>query len=243
LFGHKRGAFTGAVENRAGAFEAASGGTLFLDEIAELPLDVQPMLLRSLEVGAVTRLGENAERPVNVRVIAATHRALSEEVRAGHFREDLYYRLMVIRVPVPPLRDRKSDIPAISAHFARKFGAGALPPSIEAELVARPFPGNVRELKNAVQSYCVLGELPPAEPARDEQLTDWLQRHIDLNLPYAEQKDRLLKEFQRTYFRLLMVHTGGNKSMAARISGLERSYLHKALNQLTAGDALADDDD
>jgi DNA-binding NtrC family response regulator len=235
LFGHKRGAFTGAIENRTGAFEAASGGTLFLDEIAELPPDVQPMLLRALEIGAITRVGENVERPVSVRVVAATHRGLGEEVRSGEFREDLYYRLMVIRVAVPALRDRKSDIPAIAAHFAQKFGAGELPPAIVAQLVARPFRGNVRELKNAVQSYCVLGELPPAEPVRDERLADWLRRHIDVSVPYAQQKDRLLKEFQRTYLELLLTHTGGNKSLAARISGLERSYLHKALNQLVPG--------
>jgi two-component system, NtrC family, response regulator GlrR len=235
LFGHKRGAFTGAIDNRQGAFEAASGGTLFLDEIAELPGEVQPLFLRALELGVVTRVGENTERPVNVRVVAATHRSLEAEVRAGRFREDLYFRLMVVHVLVPALRERVDDIGLLASHFAESFGLGSLSSELEEELKSRAWPGNVRELRNAIQTYSVLGALPERGTARDAELGDWLHRLVDLERPYAEQKDRLLKSFLRVYLEALLAHTAGNKSLAARISGLERSYLNKVANQLRDG--------
>lgn len=235
LFGHKRGAFTGALDNRQGAFEAAAGGTLFLDEIAELPTEVQPLFLRALEVGAITRVGENTERPLNVRIVAATHRSLEAEMRAGRFREDLYFRLMVVHVLVPALRARSEDIGLLANHFAHAFGLGALPKDVERDLESRSWPGNVRELKNAIQTYSVLGVLPPRTTAREAELDDWLHRLIDLERPYAEQKDQLLKGFLRVYLEALLAHTGGNKSLAARISGLERSYLNKVVNQLRGG--------
>jgi DNA-binding NtrC family response regulator len=234
LFGHKRGAFTGALENRIGAFEAASGGSLFLDEIADLPPEIQPLLLRALETCAVTRVGENTPRPVCVRIIAATHRNLASEVSAGNFREDLYFRLMVIRLVAPPLRDRGRDVALLAAHFARELGAGVLPPGVERGIENRTWPGNVRELRNAIQTYAALGTLP-ADEAREPAFEDWLRKFVDLGVPYAEQKERLLKSFLRVYLEALLSHTAGNKSLAARISGLERSYLHKVAGQLCAG--------
>jgi hypothetical protein len=232
LFGHKRGAFTGAHEHRQGAFEAASGGTLFLDEIAELPPEVQPVFLRALELGVITRVGENNDRPVNARIIAATNRSLETEMRAGRFREDLFFRLMVIPVSVPSLRDRSEDIGLLASHFAQSFAVSRLPDEIVRELMSRTWPGNVRELKNALQTYAVLGVLPQRSTAREAELDDWLHRLIDLEKPYAEQKDALLKQFLRVYLEALLARTGGNKSLAARISGLERSYLNKVANQL-----------
>jgi DNA-binding NtrC family response regulator len=237
LFGHKRGAFTGALENRQGAFEAANDGTLFLDELSELPPDVQPVFLRTLELGKVTRVGETIERPVNVRIVAATNRSLEAEMRAGRFREDLYFRLMVVRVLVPALRDRPEDIGALAAHFARSFGLDELPEDVVRELRSRTWPGNVRELKNAIQTYSVLGALPVGATARQAELDDWLHRLVDLDVPYAAQKDALLKNFLRVYLEALLARTNGNKSLAARISGLERSYLNKVANQLRGGTA------
>ncbi len=237
LFGHRRGAFTGALENREGAFEAARGGTLFLDEIAELPADVQPLFLRALELGVVTRVGENVDRPVNARIIAASNRSLEAEMRARRFREDLYFRLMVVPVTAPALRERADDIPKLAAHFAQAFGLEALPEPVLAELCARAWPGNVRQLKNAIQSYSVLGALPERSTAHEAELDDWLHRLVNLELPYAAQKDALLKRFLRVYLEALLARTGGNKSLAARISGLERSYLNKVANQLRDGAA------
>ena len=235
LFGHRRGAFTGAIENRIGAFESASGGTLFLDEIGELPLEVQPLLLRALELGTVSRVGETQERPVSVRVIAATNRGLAAEVRAGRFREDLYFRLMVVPVSVPPLRERGADIELLALHFARSCGIAELPDDVIAELHCRSWPGNVRELANAVKTYAVLGVLPARPSPRDEEVGEWLSRMLDFELPYAVQKERLLKTFLRVYLEALLARTAGNKSLAARISGLERSYLNKVANQLRCG--------
>ena len=237
LFGHKRGAFTGAVEPRTGAFEAASGGTLFLDEIGELPIDVQPVLLRALEVGAITRMGENNERPVKVRIVAATNRDLAAEVQAGHFREDLYFRLVVVHLKVPPLRERPDDVEALARHFALQFGLPDLGDDVLAKLSSRSWPGNVRELKNAVQTYGVLGTLPDAGSAHDAALDDALRAAIDLEQPYAAQKDDVLKRFLRVYLEALLTHTNGNQSKAAQISGLQRSYLNRVLGQLKAGRA------
>src|SRR5262249_12472765 len=154
LFGHVRGAFTGAASDRAGAFEQAHGGTLFLDEIGELPLELQPKLLRALERFEGRRIGANAVRRVDVRIVAPPNRNLEEEVTARRFREDLYYRLAVIRVYLPPLRQRPDDIPLLVDHFvtelSRRGGRAPLPPGTKEALGARAWPGNVRELRNAV---------------------------------------------------------------------------------------------
>jgi DNA-binding NtrC family response regulator len=229
LFGHKRGAFTGALEARQGAFAAADGGTLFLDEIGELPLEVQPMLLRVLETGEVRAVGTDRATRVHVRIVAATNRDLAEETRSGKFREDLYYRLAVVRIHVPPLRERVEDIGPLAHAFAGTVGLGALPPDIVAQLQARAWPGNVRELRNAVSTYAALGVVPDTTVPRRSLLELGLGEHIDVARPYAEQKDALVDRFTEQYLRALLTHTGGNQTAAARIAGLDRGYLGKLL--------------
>jgi transcriptional regulator with GAF, ATPase, and Fis domain len=155
LFGHRKGAFTGATSDQPGTIRTADGGTLFLDEIGELPLDVQPKLLRFLENGEVSTLGERRPVTVDVRIIAATHRDLEALVRQGRFREDLFFRLQVIPVRVPPLRERREDVPALARHFLRELGpkgrTPVLAPDALAALTAHAWPGNVRELRNVVE--------------------------------------------------------------------------------------------
>jgi DNA-binding NtrC family response regulator len=238
LFGNARGAFTGAVDARPGAFEAANGGTLFLDEIGELPLDVQPVLLRALESASVVRVGESTERPVSIRLLAATNRDLSGEVRAGRFREDLYFRLVVVHLRVPSLRDRPEDVPLLARVFAKEAQLAGLPDDVMAELALRDWPGNVRELKNAVLAYAVLGSLPDPGSPRDAEIDRTLRRGIDPLKPYTEQKRQFLQRFQRLYLEALLAHTNGNQSQAARISGLERSHLSKVLARIKSGGSL-----
>ncbi len=232
LFGHKRGAFTGASDARKGAFESAEGGTLFLDEIGELPLDVQPMLLRALESGEIRAVGADRSTHVRVRVVAATHRDLRSEVRAGRFREDLYYRIAVVELMVPPLRDRIEDVEALANRFAQAAGLGQLPPEVIARLRARKWPGNVRELRNVVQAFAALGRLPNESPPLDDSQPGGegtIERMIDVTRPYADQKDDLVEQFTRAYLVRLMQHTNGNQSAAARLSGLDRSWLWRLL--------------
>jgi DNA-binding NtrC family response regulator len=231
LFGHSRGAFTGALETRAGAFEAANGGTLFLDEVGELPVEVQPLLLRTLEQGVVVRVGETQGRAVKVRVIAATHRDLPELVKQNRFREDLYYRLMVVKVAVPALRERLEDIPLLLQHFAQELGIPLLPTDAVARLQRRDYPGNVRELRNALRAYAAVGELPEQIAHRALEHGSKLTPFVRLDLPYAEQKQHLLSAFLDTYLELLLAHTRGNQTEAARLSGLGRSYLNRVVNR------------
>jgi DNA-binding NtrC family response regulator len=165
LFGHQEGAFTGAVKERAGAFERARGGTVFLDEIGELSLEAQTRLLRVLDRRTIKRLGSDVARKVNVRLIAATNRDLAGEVRAGRFRQDLYYRLSVVRIVIPPLRDRREDIPELVRHFLWQAGVPdpetALPAEVLGVLSSRSWPGNVRELRNAVERAILLADAGP----------------------------------------------------------------------------------
>ncbi|MCX5741101.1 MAG: sigma 54-interacting transcriptional regulator, partial [Proteobacteria bacterium] len=226
LFGHRRGAFTGATEARKGAFETADGGTLFLDEIGELPLDIQPLLLRVLETGEVRRVGEDSAHKVRVRVVAATHRDLEAEVAANTFREDLWFRLAVIKLAIPPLRERLDDIAPLAAKFAIDAGLGdPLPGEIVEQLKARTWPGNVRELKNVVMSYAALGFLPEKGRARSragagETLEAQLRSAVDLDVPYAEQKAALVDRFTALYLEALLAETGGNRTAAAKRAGL-----------------------
>jgi transcriptional regulator with GAF, ATPase, and Fis domain len=229
LFGHKRGAFTGAVEPRTGAFEAADKGTLFLDEVGELPLDAQPALLRALESGEVRPVGDNTTKKVTVRVIAATNRDLEEEVKSGRFRGDLYYRLAVVKLVVPPLRDRPDDVAPLASLFARAAGLAALPDDVVARLTAQPWPGNARELRNAVDAYVAVGALADAGAPALPLLDHALHQLVASDRPYAAQKELLAERFTRIYLEKLMHDTKGNQSEAARISGLERSYLGKLL--------------
>jgi len=228
LFGHKRGAFTGAVEHHTGAFEAADGGTLFLDEVGELPLDLQPTLLRAIESGEVRPVGETEPKKVSVRVVAATNRNLEEDVKAGRFRGDLYYRLAVVKLLVPPLRERLEDVELLARTFARAAGLMELPPEIVRAWTTSPWPGNARELRNAVEAYVALGTLPEASPELPT-LDRAMREIIDSSRSYAEQKELVADCFTRNYLKMLLQKTGGNQSEAARISGLERSYLGKLL--------------
>ncbi len=232
LFGHRRGAFTGAVDTHIGAFEAAAQGTVFLDEIGDLPMDVQPTLLRALQNRAIVRVGDSAERPVCVRVIAATHRNLAHEVLEGRFREDLYFRLAVVKLRVPPLRERPADIEHLAQHFAAEQGLEPLSRTVLEALTARRWQGNVRELQNAVEHYAALGKVPlPESSVTVTKLEQTLEAAVDITRPYTEQKRELLACFQRTYFRQLIALTAGNQTDAARIAGIERSYLSKLVKQ------------
>ncbi len=228
LFGHRRGAFTGAHDSRKGAFESADGGTLFLDEIGELPLEVQPILLRALETGDVTPVGGEPKK-VRVRVVAATNRDLAEEVHAGRFREDLFFRLAVIKLEVPPLRERVEDVGPIAQRFADALGIGALPPDVVEQLKARAWAGNVRELRNAVQSFAALGVLPDELRGRSGALELALSDLVEVEAPYADQKDALVDRFTRVYLQALIAHTGGNQTQAAKLAGLDRTYLGRLL--------------
>ena len=243
LFGHKRGAFTGALESREGAFADASGGTLFLDEVGELPLETQPVLLRALEVGAITRVGESNERPVKVRIVAATNRDLGADVRSGRFREDLFHRLRVIQVKLPSLAERPDDVELLALHFAVQSGLASLPREVLAELRGRRWPGNARELRNVVQAYAVLGALPEPGAQTTADLDIALRKSIDPSRGYSEQKERLLERFLRIYLELVLEKTGGNQSLAAKVSGLERSYLNKLVNRLRSNRWEAPDTD
>ncbi len=229
LFGHVRGAFTGAETGRAGAFEAADGGTVFLDEIGELPLDMQPKLLRVLEQREIRRVGETETRAVSVRVLAATHRDLRHEVGAGRFREDLYYRLAVIRLVLPPLRERPDDIPLLVSRFVdemsldRETELRLRSPAFLAELRRAAWPGNVRQLRNHLQRAAIFEEVPPLRPKAQASLHDL----VEVDLPYAEARRRLVSHFERAYAERIIERHGGNVSAAARAAGIGRSYLHR----------------
>jgi DNA-binding NtrC family response regulator len=233
LFGHAKGSFTGAERDRVGAFEAANGGTVFLDEIGELPLDMQPKLLRVLEAREVRRLGETKTRKVDVRVIAATNRKLEEEVNRSNFREDLYFRLSVVTVRVPPLRERSEDIDLLIRVFLESFDAldsmHLFTPEVIETLSRHSWPGNVRELRNYVERAVVFDAAPP--PWRDEPPSASMPppsaAEIDVGVPFKIAKERVVDEFERRYLAALLEQTGGNLSSAARKAGIDRMYLHR----------------
>jgi DNA-binding NtrC family response regulator len=232
LFGHKKGAFTHAVDTRRGAFDSADGGTLFLDEIGELPLEVQPNLLRVLEAGELRPVGSDETRRVRVRLVAATNRDLEAEVRQGRFRQDLYFRIAVVKLRVPPLRDHVTDLPVLAQRFASELGAPPLPDAVLAELSSRAMPGNVRELRNAVAAYTVLGVLPAASSGDVPLLDLALSQFVDLGHAYGSQKEAVIERFTAHYLRALLAKTGGNQSRAAEIAGLDRGYVGKLLAKL-----------
>jgi transcriptional regulator with GAF, ATPase, and Fis domain len=230
LFGHEKGAFTGAIAARAGAFERANGGTVFLDEVGELPLELQPKLLRVLEQREVQRLGGDRSIPVDVRVIAATHRSLEEECNLGRFRADLFYRVSVLRVRMPSLRERVGDIPLLAQHFlADCTGKPDAKLSDEAlrHLQAHEWPGNVRELRNAVERIAA-GE-PATLPAALGAPAD--VGVVDLDTPFRLQKERLVDGFERRYAEALLRYGGGNLAKAARKAGMDRMAVVKLLTR------------
>lgn len=232
LFGHVKGAFTGAIADRSGAFLEADGGTIFLDEIGELPLDMQPKLLRVLESGTIKRVGEDKYRRINVRVLAATHRNLEEELQTGRFRRDLYYRLAVVVVTVPPLRERIEDIPLLTTHFMRQMGRGEfeLPRGLLEGLREYQWPGNVRELRNVVERALAGADIEPApataRTAPPPAAAESTSREL-IELPFKEAKERLVEDFTREYLTALLEKHQGNISQTARAAGIARNYVHR----------------
>jgi len=244
LFGHAKGSFTGAAADKQGLIEAANQGTLFLDEIGELALDLQPQLLRVLDRRQVRRVGETQAVDVDIRVIAATHRDLRAMVKAGQFREDLYYRLAVVATSVPPLRDRKADIPALAAWFADKMGRGGFvqSPALLDLLARHDWPGNVRELRNVVEralslGAAALGDLSerttrPAATVDDAPIRRPLTPNPDvLELPFKEAKAALVESFERDYLSALLARHRGNISRAASEAGIDRNYIHRLVKK------------
>jgi DNA-binding NtrC family response regulator len=250
LFGHVRGAFTGAITTREGLFESADQGTIFLDEVGDLPALAQVKLLRALQEGEIKRVGTNETRRVDVRVLAATNVDLRTKIAAGRFREDLYYRLNVICIELPPLRKRRDDIAILAHHFLRKYaakqGREVIKISDEAMRVLRSqnWPGNVRELENAMEHAlvycredtilpqhlpCARHSLAPTLPEEANGTLGGVALPDDLaQLPYREAKQRALTMFDDAYFSAVMHRTGGNISEAARQAGLDRSNFRRA---------------
>jgi DNA-binding NtrC family response regulator len=252
LFGHVRGAFTGAVSSRKGAFEEAHGGTLFLDEIGEMPLALQPKLLRAIETRTIRRVGEATARPVDVRILAATNRPLARAVNDGSFREDLYYRLAVIEVALPPLRARRDDIAQLAAHFyERCAGAGAKPPAdYLAALRAKPWPGNVRELRNTIERDVTLGlvggvgaEVAPGAGAVAASLPAGIESIVPLDMPLKEARAAWARVFESVYVRAMLQRTGGNLTHAAEAAGVSRRFLQRLLVRLGMRASDVDDGD
>jgi len=246
LFGHEKGAFTGAVSERVGVFEKAHGGTVFLDEIGELPLELQTRLLRVLEQRTIKRVGSNLPRKVDVRLVAATNRELTREVAARRFREDLFYRLAVIRVPLPPLRDRREDIPELARQFLWQVGCSdpdrVLTQEVLRDFMSRAWPGNIRELRNVIERAVLLAdgvdlgdpaggssvpqpppvpEVPvsaaaPAAAPREDLIEELLHRD------YKTAKELLLAAFERRYLERLVMRHGSNISRIAQEAGVDR---------------------
>jgi DNA-binding NtrC family response regulator len=232
LFGHVKGSFTGAINDRRGAFAEAHGGTIFLDEIGEMALDLQPSLLRVLDKRAVRKVGSNTYEKIDVRVVAATNRDLRAEVAKKAFREDLYYRLAVIRVSVPPLRERGSDIPLLISHFVNSFGAGlTVTPDDMARLVRHSWPGNVRELRNVMERACLLakGNGINLEDALVSEAAPSLGIRTDL--PFKEAKGQLVEMFEREYIEDLMRRHKMNLSAAAREAQIDRKHLRELIRK------------
>jgi DNA-binding NtrC family response regulator len=236
LFGHEKGSFTGASARRVGAFEEASGGTIFLDEIGELPGDMQPKLLRALENREVRRVGANAYRPIDVRVIAATNRDLRAEVNRGQFRSDLYFRLAVLKITLPPLRQRPEDIPGLVDHICASLGAE--PKELEAlrtpELLAAvqrsAWPGNVRELRNYLERCLVFKE---PLPVGDQPLSAEEQAplRVDVGLPFFKARREHIDEFERRYLEEILSRHQGKVTQAATAAGVDRVHMYRLLRR------------
>jgi DNA-binding NtrC family response regulator len=229
LFGHERGAFTGADRQHVGAFEQAHGGTIFLDEIGELPLPVQPSLLGALERRAFRRVGGRSEINVDVRVVCATHRDLRGEVNEDRFRADLYYRLAVARIDIPPLRERPEDIEPLVRHFVTEItGHDALPfgPQSMEAMRGHRWSGNVRELRNVVEAAVAMGEvrLDATRPGYGGATRSPDQKDEPL-APYKEARAAVLGDFEKRYLTQLITECEGNASEAARRAKMDRQYL------------------
>ena len=238
LFGHEKGAFTGALNRRVGVFEEARGGTVFLDEIGELPLELQPKLLRVLEAREIKRLGTNTQTPVDVRIICATNRDLRGEVNAGRFRSDLYFRLAVVKIPLPPLRQRSEDIPLIVDKLLSGLGCDArvktslMEPGFIAQLQRTAWPGNIRELRNHLERCVVLQEtLLPGQGEDGGSPPSEGGISIDARVPYPEARRRALDAFEREYVEKLLHLHGGKVSQAAASADIDRVHLYRLIKR------------
>ena len=237
LFGHARGAFTGAVAARAGAIEAGDGGTVFIDEVGELPLSLQPKLLRVLESKTIRRIGETEHRKVDVRFVSATNRDIRRMVNDGAFREDLFFRLSVIPIVVPPLRERLDDIPLLLAGFAPP--GVTLPPNVAEEAARRPWYGNLRELRNFVERVVALGvnealSLHSAHASGAPSSSDdrpWEALSASLDLPLRDARSAWLDALERAYLRRCLARHGGDVAAAARTAGIDRTHLYRLIRR------------
>lgn len=246
LFGHLRGSFTGADRDRIGAFESANGGTLFLDEIGEMPLEMQPKLLRALEAREVRRVGESKARKIDVRVVAATNRRLEREVNNGRFREDLFFRLSVVTIRVPPLRERLEDIELLVRAFLDRMHAtdsqGLFTPEVIADMSRSQWPGNVRELRNFVERTVVFqsaskndhtdqGDRKSLRAPAATSSAPSIASAVDLEESFHTAKERVVEDFENRYLTALVEWAEGNVSRAARKAGLDRMHLHRLIQR------------
>jgi DNA-binding NtrC family response regulator len=241
LFGHVRGAFTGANRDHVGAFQRADGGTIFLDEVGELEVEMQPRLLRALESGKVKRVGDNEYTKVDVRVVAATNRDLVAEVKAGRFRDDLFHRLAVMKVRLPPLRERRADIPGLVRHFieaAAPTAELAVGEETMRALSGHDWPGNMRQLRNVIERAVALSvgrdELDGTMLGLDEEQPGGgadAGGRADVSVPFKDAKERLVDVWERDYLQTLLDECDGNVSKAARRAGLNRVHMHRLLRK------------
>ncbi len=247
LFGHERGAFTGALRRKLGCFEEAEGGTLFLDEIGELPIELQPRLLRALETKQIRRVGAEKPIAIDVRLVAATHRDLARQVNQGQFREDLYYRLAVVRLRIPPLREWLDDLRMLVEHLMSQALNGnrdkaevlvsAISDAQWSTLRKHPWRGNVRELRNAVERSLAMSDA--LSPSSDfEPLTESLSDPaalVSFDQPFLDQKRRLVERFESQYLRAMVERHGGNLKRAAADAGIDRMYFKRLLRKYATG--------
>jgi DNA-binding NtrC family response regulator len=258
LFGHVRGAFTGALVDRTGAFESADGGTIFIDELGELPISLQPRLLRLLEQREVKPVGGNTTKSIDVRILAATNRNLRKEIAEGRFREDLYFRLNVIEVSIPPLRERGDDVLFLAEQFLKEIPSmGGAPLELKADarerLLAYPWPGNVRELRNLIDRGAAMSDryfrIPDdfgqaAELDEEDRLvpppvaspiTTFLTKPLWHGKTYKDAKSAVMADFERGYILALLEEHKGNVSAAARAAGIHRNILHRMMARYGIG--------
>jgi DNA-binding NtrC family response regulator len=236
LFGHVKGSFTGASSDHMGAFEAARGGTVFLDEIGELDSVLQPRLLRVIEKRQVQRVGEATYRPVDVRLIAATHRHLDGEVKAGRFREDLFYRLSVLRLHIPSLRDRREDIPLLANAILRQLDQGIAPETVLSDsiltmLCQYHWPGNVRELRNVIERLLVFPEWPERAIGAENSRNRLSEVGDPLALPFLDARNLVLEDFEEKYVSSLLHACSGVVARAARKANVTRQTMHRLINK------------
>jgi transcriptional regulator with GAF, ATPase, and Fis domain len=251
LFGHIKGAFTGATSDRPGAFESADGGTVFLDEIGELPQELQPKLLRVLEKREIKRVGSNEVRKIDVRIICATNRNIQKEINDGNFREDLYYRLSVVNIELPPLREHKEDIPLLAETFMNRLHNANAHDEIQdfdnamKALMRYDWPGNIRELRNLVdRAYyhiqkpvdilmCQQGDifLKQTCSAQNSNEENSSSNSVDTTKPFKDEKNRLIDDFERQYIKELLARNNGNVSKSAREADIERAYLQRLIKK------------